>query len=118
MVIGGMVHRQLEFGGGPGAQGLASPHANISDLRAESGRLAVERRAQFTDVNFQHLIHVRKSQVACAQEDQEPSEPPQPKLIFTVVAPRGTRNSSWLPGPGKPDCYCVIESGGKDLFTM
>lgn len=45
------------------------------------------------------------------------SGPNEPKLSVTVIAARGLRNSDWLPGLGKPDCYCVVTSGDRNLFT-
>jgi len=41
----------------------------------------------------------------------------EPALVVTVVGARGLRNSDWLPGSGKPDCYCGVASAGKDLYT-
>mmetsp|Transcript_112515 Transcript_112515/g.217998 ORF Transcript_112515/g.217998 Transcript_112515/m.217998 type:complete len:312 (+) Transcript_112515:57-992(+) len=35
-----------------------------------------------------------------------------------VVSASGIRNSDWLPGTGKPDCYCTVKSAeqGRELF--
>jgi len=42
---------------------------------------------------------------------------PEPQLSVTVVGARGLRGSDWLPGTGKPDCYCEVRRGGATLHT-
>jgi len=39
-----------------------------------------------------------------------------PKFTVTIVSARGIRNSDWLPGPGKPDCYCVATRGSTEVY--
>jgi len=51
---------------------------------------------------------------------EDDMEVPAEFLTFTVVGARGFRNSDWLPGLGKPDCYVVVTSwvpgtGSKEL---
>mmetsp|Transcript_86763 Transcript_86763/g.166977 ORF Transcript_86763/g.166977 Transcript_86763/m.166977 type:complete len:366 (-) Transcript_86763:148-1245(-) len=43
-------------------------------------------------------------------------ELPKPKLTITIVDAKGIRNSDWLPGLGKPDCYCCVLKGGTEIF--
>jgi len=40
-----------------------------------------------------------------------------PELVITVVGARGVRSSEWLPGTGKPDCYCEVRGGAEKLYT-
>jgi len=37
------------------------------------------------------------------------------KMTVMIVGARGIRNSDWLPGLGKPDCYCTASLAGKQL---
>jgi len=53
---------------------------------------------------------------------EEPPPPPEPevkgpKFVFMIVGARGIRNTDWLPGLGKPDCYCEVKSGGQLIHT-
>lgn len=41
----------------------------------------------------------------------------KPELTIMIVGARGLRNSDWVPGLGKPDCYCVVKSANRTLFT-
>jgi len=40
----------------------------------------------------------------------------KPQFTISIIGARGIRNSDWLPGTGKPDCYCVVTRGGKEIF--
>jgi len=48
-----------------------------------------------------------------AQAAADPDAPP-PKLTFCIVGARGLRDSDWMPGSGKPDCYCVVKVAGRE----
>mmetsp|Transcript_28470 Transcript_28470/g.88560 ORF Transcript_28470/g.88560 Transcript_28470/m.88560 type:complete len:362 (+) Transcript_28470:83-1168(+) len=41
----------------------------------------------------------------------------EPKLLISVVGARGLRESDWMPGSGKPDCYCEVKTGNLLLHT-
>jgi len=51
------------------------------------------------------------------EEEQEPppAEDPKPKYTFMIVGARGIRNTDWMPGLGKPDCYCEVKLKGEVL---
>lgn len=55
---------------------------------------------------------IKQLQMSDAPADLEP-QVVEPKMTVTVVGARGIRNSDWLPGLGKPDCYCVVKRAGK-----
>jgi len=38
------------------------------------------------------------------------------KMTVMIVGAKGIRNSDWLPGLGKPDCYCTATVAGKQLY--
>lgn len=50
------------------------------------------------------------------EEVQPEPEEPKPKFTMTIVGARGFRNTDWLPGQGKPDCYCEVKKGEEVLF--
>jgi len=41
---------------------------------------------------------------------------PKPTFTVSILGARGIRDSDWLPGSGKPDCYCVAMQGGKEIY--
>jgi len=41
----------------------------------------------------------------------------QQEVVVTIVGARGLRDSDWLPGAGKPDCYVEVRSADKLLHT-
>jgi len=53
--------------------------------------------------------------VASSPVEQGPM--PAVCLTFTVIGARGFRNSDWMPGQGKPDCYVVVKSKDKEIVT-
>mmetsp|Transcript_103763 Transcript_103763/g.288928 ORF Transcript_103763/g.288928 Transcript_103763/m.288928 type:complete len:408 (-) Transcript_103763:231-1454(-) len=48
----------------------------------------------------------------------EALEPARQRLTVRIVAARGLRNTDWLPGAGKSDCYCIVKVSGdeQELF--
>jgi len=50
-------------------------------------------------------------------QSEKPKEEAQEDVVVTIVGARGVRDSDWLPGAGKPDCYVEVKSKGKLLFT-
>merc|ERR1719195_1940480 len=36
-------------------------------------------------------------------------------MTFTSIGARGFRNSDWMPGVAKPDCYVVVTSNGQEI---
>jgi len=51
-----------------------------------------------------------------APEPEEPKEDPKPFCTIMIVGARGFRNTDWFPGLGKPDCYCEVKRGDKEVF--
>jgi len=49
-------------------------------------------------------------------QEEVVEEEPKPKFSVMIVGARGIRNTDWLPGTGKPDCYCEVKCGDKDLY--
>lgn len=47
----------------------------------------------------------------------EPEKPAEPKYILTLVGAKGFRDSAWMPGIGKPDCYMEVKKGEETLFS-
>jgi len=41
---------------------------------------------------------------------------PGRKMTVMIVGAKGIRNSDWLPGLGKPDCYCTASVAGNQLY--
>lgn len=50
------------------------------------------------------------------KEEEKPPEEPKPKFTISIVGARGIRNSDWMPGSGKPDCFCEVKRkvGGEE----
>lgn len=43
-------------------------------------------------------------------------EDPKAKFTISILGAKGLRDSDWLPGSGKPDCYCVAMRGGTEIY--
>lgn len=74
---------------------------------------AGDQSGQAATENFQQDIEEPK------KEEEQPPEEPKPKYVITVVGARGIRNSDWMPGLGKPDCFCEVKrkaDGGEELL--
>lgn len=52
-------------------------------------------------------------------KEEQPPELEEPKPLFTImiVGARGFRNTDWLPGTGKPDCYCQVHFKDEVIYT-
>jgi len=78
-----------------------------------------ERRAEATS---EVVEKIPQSQPALGRsllgrEKERESEKEANLVVITVVGARGLRDSDWLPGTGKPDCYCEVMAGGRRLHT-
>jgi len=45
----------------------------------------------------------------------EPHQEPAEFMTFNIIGARGFRDSDWMPGLGKPDCYVVVKSNDKQV---
>jgi len=52
-----------------------------------------------------------KQKLIVEKPPQESLQEKEPQLIVTIVGVRGLRDAAWLPGTGKPDCYCELTTG-------
>jgi len=50
-------------------------------------------------------------------EPESTADPAVTSPVVIIVGARGLRNSDWLPGTGKPDCYVQVKSKDKLLHT-
>jgi len=70
--------------------------------------------ANSSQIDSEAIKQLEVSDEAAPADPIEP-EAAKPMMTITIIGARGIRNSDWLPGSGKPDCYCVAKKAGKIL---